>query len=71
MKETKYKRKMDSAGRILVPIRLREELGIEVEVPYTFYTHSEGKDLYLCIKIDSESAEKKIREAKELLGIED
>lgn len=71
MKETKYKRKMDSAGRILVPIRLREELGIDVEIPYTFYTHMEDGEIYLCIKVNSESMEKKIQEAKELLGIED
>ena len=38
MKKTKYARKIDSMGRITIPIRLREELGLEIGEIYDYYT---------------------------------
>ena len=71
MKQTKYERKMDSAGRILIPSKLREEVGLEPGDSYTFYTHYEDGKLFLCIECDSKKIEEKIEEAKNLLGITD
>ena len=38
MEKTKYARKIDSMGRITIPIRLREELGLEIGEIYDYYT---------------------------------
>lgn len=49
MKETEYARKLDPNGRLLIPIRLRESLGLQPGDTYTFYLHEEGGIQYLCI----------------------
>jgi len=55
MTKTNYARKVDAMGRITIPIRLREETGIEIgEIyPYSILEH-EGKK-YLCIECPDEA----------------
>ena len=50
MQETQYARRLDSTGRLVIPSRLREELGIDSGETYSFYTHEENGEVYLCIK---------------------
>lgn len=69
MKQTKYERKMDSAGRILIPSKLREEVGLEPGDSYAFYTHYEDGKLFLCIECDRNKIEEKIEETRRMLGI--
>ena len=49
MRTTEYARKLDPNGRLLIPIRLREQLGIQPGETYSFYMHEENGIQYLCI----------------------
>ncbi len=62
MRETSFSRKLDTSGRIMIPVKLREELGLETGKEYYFLVHEEGGRKYICIDcgpaITSESLEK-------------
>ena len=64
MIETKYARRLDSSGRLVIPIRLREELGLEIGETYTFYKQEIDGEIYLCIKC----GEDPVTKAKKLLA---
>lgn len=67
MESTRYARKMDSTGRILVPIRLREELNLATNIDYTFFTHYHNNKMYLCIECPDYDYTDKIEEAWRIL----
>ena len=69
MEETKYERRIDSAGRILIPIRLREEVGLEVNSSCKFYKHVSDGKLFLCIECPDYDVQKEIEKAKQLLAM--
>jgi bifunctional DNA-binding transcriptional regulator/antitoxin component of YhaV-PrlF toxin-antitoxin module len=50
MQETEFTRKVDSMGRIIIPSKLRERLGIKAGIPYKFYVHSAGGEVFVGIK---------------------
>lgn len=50
MKDTQFSRKLDSNGRLVIPIRLREQLGLVAGETYTFYTHEHEGKTYLCVE---------------------
>ena len=66
MEETRYERRIDSAGRILIPIRLREEVGLEANSSCKYV--SDGK-LFLCIECPDYDVQKEIEKAKQLLAM--
>lgn len=66
MESTQYSRKLDGQGRIMLPIRLREELGLKTGVEYAFYLHEEKGSKYLCIRC-SDDLGIALRNAKALL----
>ena len=45
MKKTKYSRKLDANGRLVIPSKLREEVGLELGETYTFYTYERNGKL--------------------------
>ena len=50
METTNFSRKLDTTGRLIIPSKLRTELGLMAGLEYEFYTHDfEGKT-YLCIQ---------------------
>jgi bifunctional DNA-binding transcriptional regulator/antitoxin component of YhaV-PrlF toxin-antitoxin module len=49
MNETNYSRKLDVTGRIMIPIRLREQYNLEIGKDYTFSTLEYEGHNYLCI----------------------
>lgn len=49
MAEIRYTRKLDTNGRILIPIKLREKLGMECGKEYTFEEREIDGFKYLCI----------------------
>lgn len=66
MNDTQYSRRLDSTGRLVIPKKLRDSLGLTPGTEYTFYTHSfEGKT-YLCV----ECGDSAIEQAKKLLEAE-
>lgn len=42
-------RKLDTMGRVMIPIRLREQYGFEIGQEVPFYLHEIGTHKYLCI----------------------
>lgn len=66
MRETEYARKMDTAGRLVIPAPLREQTGLQPGDIYKFHLHEtqDGK-IYLCIECPGIQSE--IEKAKELL----
>ena len=62
MKNTQYARKLDSSGRLVIPARLREELGLQVGDLCQFYLHEENGKRYLCVEVENE-----IEKAKRML----
>lgn len=55
MEKTKYARKVDAMGRITIPIRLREEVGIEIGEIYEYFKlNFDGKN-YLCIECSAQN----------------
>ena len=68
MEKTKYSRKMDASGRLIVPSELRTELKMGPGDLYEFYLHEHEGDTYLCVcctgLIDPiEQAKRVLREA--------
>ena len=62
MQDTKYARKLDSTGRLVIPSKLREEIGLQAGDLCQFYFHVEDGKRYLCVEVDSE-----IEKAKRIL----
>lgn len=54
MQDTQYARKLDSSGRLVIPVRLREELGLQVGDLCQFYLYQENGKRYLCIEVENE-----------------
>lgn len=50
MAETTYSRKLDTSGRIMIPVKLREQLGLKIGKEYTFSV--EERDGRKCLVID-------------------
>lgn len=50
MIETQFSRRLDSNGRLVIPIRLREHLHLNAGEEFTFFTHVEDGKTYLCIE---------------------
>lgn len=50
MTETQFSRRLDSNGRLVIPIRLREKLNLSPGDELTFFIHSENNCNYLCVQ---------------------
>lgn len=50
MKETQFARRLDTSGRLVIPIRLREELNLKIGDTYSFFIYEENDEKYLCVK---------------------
>ena len=65
MEMTNYTRKIDASGRLVIPVKLREEMRIEVGDEYPFFIHEENDKTYLCIECYKKETE--LQRAKRLL----
>lgn len=65
MIDTQHSRRLDSLGRLVIPKKLREELGLESGTEYTFYKHEHEGKIYLCI--EAPEATDEVAKALELL----
>ena len=65
MECTKYSRKVDPSGRLVIPSDLRDLLNVRPGDLHLFYTHEIDGDKYLCIKLPREEDE--IEKAKRVL----
>lgn len=55
MLKTEFARKLDSTGRLVIPSKLRDYLGMKTGQLFTFYIQKEEEngDVYLCVKCPS------------------
>ena len=68
MEKTEYSRKMDSGGRVVVPVQLRDKLDLRPGDEITFCLHEHEGKTYLCIECprvenEIEKAQRILREA--------
>lgn len=49
MAESTYSRKLDAMGRIMIPVRLRDQLGLVPGREYTFEVRTFNDRNYICI----------------------
>ena len=49
MAESTYSRKLDAMGRIMIPVRLRDQLGLVLGREYAFEVHTINGRNYICI----------------------
>lgn len=68
MQSTGYSRKLDSTGRLVIPTRLREQMGLVVGQEYSFYTmeDDEGRK-FICIECPGID-EKTLEEARRIVA---
>lgn len=57
MIETQYARRLDTSGRLVIPSKLREELGLVIGETYAFFKHEENGKIYLCIECPEQETE--------------
>ena len=57
MTKTQYARRLDTMGRLVLPIRLREELGLTIGETFEFFLHEENGKNYLCIECPEQETE--------------
>lgn len=57
MIETQYARRLDTSGRLVIPSKLREELGLTIGETYVFFKHEENGKAYLCIECPQQETE--------------
>ena len=50
MTETQFSRRLDASGRLVIPIRLREQLNLSPGDNLTFFIYSEHNKTYLCVE---------------------
>lgn len=65
MQETTFSRKLDSSGRIMIPIRLREQMGLTSGQEYYFTTMVKDGRKYICI--DCGSVDSSLEEAMKII----
>lgn len=57
MAETTFSRKLDSSGRIMIPVRIREQVGLVSGKEYYFSIKEENGRRYVCIDCGSVDSE--------------
>ena len=65
MERTEYSRKMDSGGRVVVPVQLREKLDLRQGDEIAFFLHEHEGKTFLCIECPR--VEDEITKAKRVL----
>lgn len=67
MQQTKYARKLDQTGRMMIPIRLREEMNMIAGKTYPFCTLVENGRNYICIDCGPVEDAVTVEEALEII----
>lgn len=67
MESTGFSRKLDSTGRLVIPTKLREKMGMMQGTEYHFYTHEdENGRRFICIECPGID-EKTLEEARRIV----
>lgn len=67
MVQTKYSRKLEQNGRLMIPVKLREEVNLQSGKEYQFFLHSENGHRFICIDCGPEFTTDDIDKAVQLL----
>lgn len=66
MEATNFSRKLDSQGRIMIPSKLRDQLGLEVGRVYDFYLATAYKHRFICIDCGTVDKKFELQDLEEL-----
>ena len=67
MELTQWSRKIDKMGRIVLPVRLREQYGLETGLECPIYTHEDEQGrLFICFQAPGQTVQN-LKEARQLL----
>lgn len=58
MEKTTFNKKIDSAGRITLPAKLRTQMGLDIGDDLDFYIHQEDGKTYLCLECPNAGKQK-------------
>lgn len=67
MEVTEFQRKLDTMGRIMIPIKLREQLNLIIGKEYTFFLHEENGKKYICIECGNAVSNEELERARQLV----
>lgn len=66
MQATNFSRKLDTSGRIMIPSKLREQLGMEIGKEYDFYLATAYKHRFICIDCGTVDKQFDLQDLEEL-----
>lgn len=67
MTETQFSRKLDSTGRIMIPVKLREQMNLTPGQVYYFSTMEENGRKYICIDCGPAVTNEELEEAMRII----
>lgn len=67
MAETTFSRKLDSSGRIMIPIKLRDQMGLIPGREYYFSTMEKNGRRYICIDCGTVESPTSLEEAMQIV----
>lgn len=67
MKATQFSRKLDGQGRLMIPIRLREQVNLTIGKEYNFFIHEENGHIYICVDCGEAPKTMDLEEAKRII----
>lgn len=67
MAETTFSRKLDSSGRIMIPVKLREQMGLVTGREYYFSIMEKNGRRYICIDCGTIESSTSLEEAMQIV----
>lgn len=67
MEETTFSRKLEKSGRLMIPIKLREEMNMIPGREYHFFTTIENGRKFICIDCGPEIADTTLEQAMKIV----
>lgn len=67
MEETTFSRKLEKSGRLMIPIKLREQMGMIAGKEYYFFTTIENGRKFICIDCGPEISDVTLKQAMKII----
>lgn len=67
MTPTQFSRKLDSSGRIMIPVKLREQMNLQPGQVYYFSTMEENGHKFICIDCGPAISNEELDEAMRII----
>lgn len=67
MESTPFSRKLEQSGRLMIPVKLREQVGLVPGKEYSFFTHEENGRKFICIDCGVPESQVSLEEAMKVI----